>query len=134
MLADREHDPPARPADLIGQLDAGGRGANDQHTAFGELLGIAIVERGERLDRCRHSLSNGRHAREVASAARQHHAAAAKVAVVGRDVVPLGSRFDGGYRGVGAHRGESPGSAADRPDAERWLFTGLPAKNIILSE
>ena len=47
MLADRERDGAAGAADLIGELHAGGGGAHYEDSAFGQLLGVSIVERGE---------------------------------------------------------------------------------------
>ena len=45
VLADRERHRPAGAVDFIGQLHAGGRRADDQHAAVGQLVGIAVVER-----------------------------------------------------------------------------------------
>ena len=55
--------PPASPRgrteQLVGDLDAGGGGPDDQHAALGELRGVAVVAGGEHVD----SRQPGRHVR-----------------------------------------------------------------------
>ena len=75
VLADRERHRPAGAVDLVGELHAGRRRADDEHAAFGQLRRIAVVERRDLLDRRRHRLPKRRHARQVAGAARDHDAA-----------------------------------------------------------
>ena len=47
VLADRQRHGPAGAVDLVGQLHAGRRRADDEHAAFGQVAGIAVVERRE---------------------------------------------------------------------------------------
>ncbi len=103
VLADRERHGSPRALDLIGELHAGGRGTHDKHPARRQPLRIAIVECREAFDVLRHRLTHLRHARDVCGTARQHHAAAADLAVVGRDVVATIDAPDGGDARVGAH-------------------------------
>ena len=56
VLADRERHRPAGAVDLVGELHAGGRRADDQHAAVGQLARIAVVERRELRDGRRHGL------------------------------------------------------------------------------
>ena len=51
VLADRQRDGPPGLVDLRGELQAGGRWADDEHAAFGQLAGVAVVERRELRDR-----------------------------------------------------------------------------------
>ena len=90
VLADRERHRPAGAVDLVGELHAGGRRADDQHAAFGQLSRIAVVERRELLDRRRHApRAAAGTLGDVAGAAREHDAAAAKLAVARRDVIAV---------------------------------------------
>ena len=51
VLADGERHRPAGAVDLVGELHAGRRRADDEHAAVGQLPGIAVVERREACDR-----------------------------------------------------------------------------------
>jgi hypothetical protein len=50
VLADREYDPASRSSDLIRELYAGCGGADDEHAALRQLIGMAIVEGSQALD------------------------------------------------------------------------------------
>ena len=50
VAADRQGDGPPGPVDLVGQLDTGRRRADHQHPALLELVGIAVVGRGDASD------------------------------------------------------------------------------------
>ena len=51
MLADRKRHRAARAVDLVGELDAGRRRADDEHAARLELIGVAILHRRQHRDR-----------------------------------------------------------------------------------
>jgi hypothetical protein len=73
--------------DFVGELDAGGRRADDQHATFRQRIRIAVVERRDARDGRRHGLMKSRHAREIAGAAGQDDDAALQLAMVGGDVI-----------------------------------------------
>src|SRR5688572_2694667 len=116
---------PPRAAELVGELHAGGRRADDEHTALGQALRIAVVERRDGRDRRRYGVAERRHAGRVTRAARDDEAAALElalrrgnaVAVVGRprfhDLgVPADRRVDSGRKAADevddlAHRHEA---------------------------
>ena len=83
VLAHGQRDRAARAVDLVGELDAGRRGADHQHAALLELVGVAVAHRRERPDRRRHGLGEPRHAGDVAGPACQHHRPRMPVAPVG---------------------------------------------------
>ncbi len=56
VLTDRQRDRPAGAVDLVGELQPGRRGADDEDAAVVELRGIAVVERRDLADRARHAL------------------------------------------------------------------------------
>ncbi len=51
VLADRQRHRPARRVDLLGELEAGGGGADHQHAAVGQLIRVAVLERVDRARR-----------------------------------------------------------------------------------
>ena len=87
MLAGREPDLPARGLDLVRQLHAGGRAADHQHAALGQVRGAAIVHRRDRGDARRQLGGTGRNLWQVAGAAGQHDDPGLPVAPVGPDVI-----------------------------------------------
>ena len=103
--------------DLVGELDAGGRGSNDEHAALGQLVRIAIVESGEGLERRWQRVTQRRDVRQVARPAGKHQHAAAQRALIGLDLVPLVSRSDLAHGGVRAHgRGGGLRESVYKPD------------------
>ena len=68
VLADGQRDRTTRALDLVGDLHAGRRRADDQHPALGELVGVAVLHRRERRHRRRHGLGERRAARGTLNA------------------------------------------------------------------
>ena len=49
-LPDGEHDATAGPRQLVGDLDAGRGGADDEHAARLQLAGVAVAQRRQQVD------------------------------------------------------------------------------------
>ena len=76
--------------DFVGELHAGGRRADDQHAAVGQLIRIAVVERREATgSTAARACASAGTLRQVAGAAGQHQRAAAEFAVVRDDLVAV---------------------------------------------
>ena len=90
VLADRQRHRTARALDLVGDLDAGRRRADDQHAAVGELVRVAVLLGVSVADRRRHGCRRTPGTRgDVARARREHDGPAVPVALVGRDQVAV---------------------------------------------
>ena len=99
VLTDGERHRPPRAVNLVGELDTGRRGADDEHAPVGQLGRIAIVERGDLLDVRRQRRAHRRHARRVVAAAREHDGPAADLAVARHDpIAVVGARHRGDGR------------------------------------
>ena len=105
VLTDRQGDRPARALELVGDLHAAGRRSHHQHAPLGQLVGVPVARRGERVDRRRHGVGERRHAREVERPRRQHHGEAVPHALVRRDAVPAVGAAHRRHRRAGLHRG-----------------------------
>ena len=117
VLADRDRHRPARAAQLGGQLDARRRGAHHEYAPVGELVGVAVVERGQLLDVVRQGGTQHRHRRPVAGTARDHHGPAADLTLVGGHVVAVVSTAHRRDHDSGADgRLRLLGEALDQPD------------------
>ncbi len=104
VLADRQGDLPARGLDLLGQLDAGRRGADHHDAAVLELIGVAVLHGREAGDAARQIRRQLRHGRNVAGAAGQDQGAAMPVAAIGGDAVPTIGLADRRHRRPGLDR------------------------------
>ena len=77
VAADREGHRSAGAVDLVGQLDAGGRRAGDEHATVLELVGVPVVGRRQRPHGGREVGRQRRDVRHAAGAVGQHDRAAA---------------------------------------------------------
>ncbi len=128
VFADRQRHRPPRPDQLGGQLDAGRRGSDDQHPTVGQLVGRAVVERGQLPDVGRERGPEGRHGRPVEGAAGQHHGATGDLTGIGPHHVAVVATAHRGDRRPGPHRGaDVTGEAADEVDdlAHRHVAVGI---------
>ncbi len=105
VLTDRQGDRPARALELVGDLHAAGRRSHHQHAPLGQLVGVPVARRRERVHRRRHGVGERRHARDVERPRRQHHGEAVPHALVGRDAVPAVGAAHRRHRRAGLHRG-----------------------------
>src|SRR5690606_19718042 len=97
---------------LGGELHAGRRGSHDEHAAFGELSGLAVVVRGDLLDLRRHGGAERRHRGQVAGPARDDHRPAVDLAVVRRHAVAVAGAPYGRDVRTGADGGAGVGGEA----------------------
>ena len=72
MAADGQHDVATGAGELVGDLHAGGGGADDQDAAVGELVGVAVRRRGDLRDGPVEPGGHGRHAGLVAPPGGDH--------------------------------------------------------------
>ena len=73
VAADGEVHVASGASQLVGELHAGGRGADDEHATVGELAGVAVAGRGELFDRRVESRGDRRDRRLVAPAGGDDH-------------------------------------------------------------
>ncbi len=117
VLADRQGHRTARAVDLVGDLGAARRCADDQDAAVGELVGIAVLLGRERGDRGRHQIGKGGNTGDVAGSGSEHDRPALPVALVRAHQVPRLGAAHRRDRRVGLHRGRDRlGVAADELD------------------
>jgi hypothetical protein len=89
VLAHRQRHRPARAVDLVGDLRAGGRGADDEHATCLELIRVAVFSGRKRGDRGGQRLGDRRDLWDIARSACEHDGAALPVALVGGDFVAI---------------------------------------------
>ena len=120
VLAHGKRHRAARAVDLVGELDAGRGGADDEHAAFLQLARIAVLLRGERGDRGRHRRGERGDGGDVAGAGRQHDGPAAPVATFGDDRIAAVLGADRRHPRPGPdRRGDGAGVARDEVDGLR---------------
>jgi hypothetical protein len=113
--SDREHDPTARPGELVGELDARGGGADHQHATLGQVGRIVVVGHGALLDRGIERGGDRRRVRHVAPAGRDHHGVGRPAAGTRVHPVPVALAIDGGDLGALDDRlGGVPSVAAEK--------------------
>ena len=105
MAADGQRDLSARSVDLIGELDARCRRADDEHAAVGELVWVPVRRGRERVDARRNVGGEGREMGDVACPACHDDGRRAPAALAGDDEVAVRRRPHLGDRGAGLHRG-----------------------------
>ena len=117
MLPHRQGDRPPGVVNLLRQLDAGGRRPHHQHPAFRQIGGTAVVIGGHRVDEVGQPGGQLRNFGQVEPAGGQHRRTAVPNPLVGHHLEPVVGGAQGGYPGVGAHRGvRQPAVAVDEPD------------------
>ena len=105
VLAHGQRDRSARAVDLVGELDPGRRGADHEHAAVLELIGVAVVDRRERADRGGSaSASLGTHGTLHAPVASTTARGVPVAAVGAHQVAGIGAAHRR-HPGMGPHRG-----------------------------
>ena len=106
---------------LVGELEAGGRGADDEHAAGPQLVGTLVVERGDLVERVRQRRRHRRHPRVVEGAAGDDDRVRLPAPGVGLDQIAVAGqarhRRDGGVRAHG--RVDVVGVALEELDERR---------------
>ena len=117
VLADGERHRTAAAVDLLGELHAGGRTADHEDAAGGQLRRRAVGQRGDLVDRGRQPCGERRHRGDVGHARGEHHAGAAPCAAVGGDGVPVTIDRHPDDPRPGLHRrADRPGVVVDQLD------------------
>jgi len=101
--ADRQDDLPAAGGDLVGQLDPGGRAADDEHPAGGQVVGPAVGVRVHLVDGGVQRRRGGWPGGGVAPAGRDDHGVGEPQALTGVDGVPVLGAAHRDDLGAGEH-------------------------------
>ena len=99
VAPDRQRDRPSRSVDLVGELDPARRGADDQHAAGGELVGVAVVGRRQLVDAAGELAAEARNSRPAAVAGGHDHVRRGPGPAIGGDPVSPAANLDGENRG-----------------------------------
>ena len=90
--ADRQCDRPARTVDLVGELDAGRRRPDDEHTTIVQLVRTAILHRRHDSDVRRDRTCERRHVGDVAGPRREHDRRSPPRPLIGVDDIAVRRR------------------------------------------
>ncbi len=86
VASDGQRDGPPRRLDLVGDLDAGRGGADDEHAALGQARRTAVLAGHDLQDVARDLARERRHERHIAVAGGHHHVGRPPGALIGRDL------------------------------------------------
>ena len=117
VLSHGDADRPPVAQQLVGDLDAARRGADDQDAALGHLVRVPVLDGREGGDLRREGLPERRRGRDVAGARGEHDGIGRPVPLVRVDrVAPIPGSAQRSHRGVGVDRSRAlPGVAVDQP-------------------